>query len=1046
MPHAEWEKLKEIFHAAAALPSNDRADYLDNVCGGDLTLRAAVQSLLESHDQPTQFLDQPAYQAAASMLAGESKFRAGQTVAHYKLLSLLGEGGMGQVYLAEDTKLHRQISLKFLSHSFADDEQRRLRFEQEALAISALNHPNTLTIHEISEIEGQRFIATEFIDGQTLRERMNTRFNVHEAIEIAIQIASALMAAHRVNIVHRDIKPENIMIRNEDGLVKVLDFGLAKTHGPRHGALPNSQINTLLKVNTAPGVVMGTVSYMSPEQARGESVDECTDIWSLGVVLYEMLAGCAPFVAGTSSEILSAILSQTPAPTLTQYARELPPELAEIVQKALAKNKEQRYQTARDFSEDLKKLKHSLDLKANLERSTSPERLAVPTSERQSTTLNTPRLSGVQYAARRIKNHKWVVALTLATVALAVTSTLLWRYTRTPAAPVLTDRDILLLADFENKTGDDVFDHTLKQAVAVQLSQSPFLSIFPDTNVRQTLRLMDRSPDERVFGDVAREICQRQGLKAFITGSISPLGKRYVLTLEALNGLSGESLARTQVAAENKEQVLKAVSEATSVLREKLGESLSSIEKFDKALEVTTSSLEALKAFSLGLEQRNKGGYREAMPFIKRAIELDPNFAHAHLALATLYSNTDQPERAAESAGQAYSLRGKVSEYERLRISNFYYSFVTRELDKSIETLEVWRRTYPRDFAAPTSLSAVYAWIGQPDKSAEMAREALRLNPHNAVPRFNLAFALTRINRFDEAQEVLQSAIQQKFDNSDIRFFLYMIFFVKGDHAGIRQQLDWGQGRPDEYVTFKWQAHTAGFSGQWERAKDLARRSVDLAVQSDTKEVAAAFAADVAARGAAFGDCVHAKALAMQSFKLAPPDSPQPRAALALALCGESSQAQRYLARPTKLYPKDTKLNGLWLPTIDAAIELRRGNSAKALELLESASRYEVEAGYWPQTLRAQAHLKLNRATEAAAEFQKIVDNRGQDPLSALYPLARLGLARAAAMGGDVEKSRTEYEEFFKIWKDADAGLLPLREARREYEKISPRRHSALNK
>ena len=1031
-----WQNLKEIFHTAVVLSPHEREAYLDQACNGDLSLRRQVEELLRSHEETGNFVDAPAYQAAAEMWMDGLELKAGSKVAHYRILSLLGEGGMGRVYLAEDTKLHRKVSLKFLSADVTKDHERLRRFEQEARTASALNHPNIITIHEIGEEDGHQFIATEFIDGQTLRERLRSPLDLDESLEIAIQVASALAAAHRVNIVHRDIKPENIMIRKDDGLVKVLDFGLAKMSVLRRATM-DPEADTQLR-NTAPGVVMGTAAYMSPEQARGETVDERADIWSLGVVLYEMIAGCSPFVASTSNEIISAILSrETPAP-LTRYSRLVPERLEEIVEKALTKNKDERYQTSKDLLIDLKRLKQSLEVQKGLERSTSPQRLAASTSEGQSNspTKAANRISSVQYVVEQVKNHKWLATVGLAVVALAVIGTLFWRFTRTQAAPVLTDKDTLLLADFDNKTGDGVFDGALKQALAVQLSQSPFLSIFPETNVRQALKLMDRSPDERVFGEIAREICERQGLKAFITGSIVPLGSHYLLTLEAIHGLNGESLARAQVEAESKEKVLLALSQATSALREKLGESLTSIEKFDKPVEVTTSSLEALKAFSLGVEQQSKGSYREAMPFIKRAIELDPNFANAHSNLATLYANTDQPRHAAESAARAYSLQDNVTERERLRIINFYHSYVTHDLEKSIETLEVWRLTYPREVAAPTNLSAVYAWIGQPEKSAEAARDAIRLNPNHAVPQFNLAFALTRLNRFDEARDVLERALQQKFDNSDIRYFLYMIYSIREDSAGMQRQFDWTKGRADEYVALKWQAKTASLTGRWRESQDFWRRVIDLAVQSDAKEIAAEYAAEAAARGAASGQCVQAKAAAMQSVKLTPQESPQPGAVLALALCGESAHAQRLMSLPSKLYPKDTRLNGLWLPTIQAAIELRRGNAQRALEQLQSASRYEVEAYYWPQTLRAQAYLKLNRPTEAAAEYQKIIENRGQDPLSALYPLAYLGLARVAAKAGDVEKSRKAYEEFLKLWKDADGELSPLIEARREYERL----------
>src|SRR6266568_346151 len=374
MPDPHWENLKEIFHAALALAPPERAAYLEQASNGDLALRQAVESLLKSHEETDNFVDAPAYQAAAQMLVDDAEFKAGQTVAHYRIVSLLGEGGMGKVYLAEDTKLHRKVSLKFLSTNFTQDRERLRRFEQEARAISALNHPNTLTIHEINETDGRRFIATEYVEGQTLRERLNSGLEISEALDIAIQVTSALVASHRVNIVHRDIKPENIMIRDDDGLVKVLDFGLAKISVARAaeiGAI-DKEAATKIRASTAPGVVMGTVAYMSPEQARGDTVDARTDIWSLGVVLFEMVAGSSPFMAGTSNEVISAILAKTPAPPLARFAHDVAPRLEEIVEKALTKNRDERYQTSKDLLIDLKRLKQSLEFKAGIERRISP--------------------------------------------------------------------------------------------------------------------------------------------------------------------------------------------------------------------------------------------------------------------------------------------------------------------------------------------------------------------------------------------------------------------------------------------------------------------------------------------------------------------------------------------------------------------------------------------------------------------------------------------------------------------------------------------------
>src|SRR6266540_1423329 len=428
MPDSHWENLQQIFHAAIALAPHERADYLNEACSGDLSLRQAVESLLKSHEETDNFVDTPAYQAAAEMMLDDADLKSGQTISHYRILSLLGEGGMGTVYLAEDTKLHRNVSLKFLSANFMQDQERLRRFEQEARAISALNHPNTLTIHEISETDGQRFIATEFIEGQTLRERLRSGVDIDEALDIAVQVASALAAAHRVNIVHRDIKPENIIIRKDDGLVKVLDFGLAKVTQPiRTGT--NSELATEVIANTSPGVVMGTVAYMSPEQAHGDAVDERTDIWSLGVVLYEMVAGCTPFVAATSNEIISTILSKEPTPLLARYSRLIPERLEEIVQKALTKNRDERYQTSKDLLIDLKRLKQSLELKAGIERSASSEangggqleragdRAVTSAADSGPAALRTGyrhSVSSAEYIVSEIKQHKQSAAIVFA--------------------------------------------------------------------------------------------------------------------------------------------------------------------------------------------------------------------------------------------------------------------------------------------------------------------------------------------------------------------------------------------------------------------------------------------------------------------------------------------------------------------------------------------------------------------------------------------------------------------------------------------------------
>ena len=970
---------------------------------------------------------------------------AGTRFGRYEIRSLIRKGGMGEVYLAHDTQLRRPAAIKVLTSEFTHDKERLHRFEHESYAASSLNHPNILTIHEIGAQGDLHYIATEYIDGESLRDRLHhSRMQLREALEVGIQVASALAAAHQAGIVHRDIKPENIMLRR-DGYVKVLDFGLAKLTDTDAKQQESDDTPTRVMVKTDPGVVLGTSFYMSPEQARGMEVDARTDIWSLGCVIYEMVSGRMAFEGPTTSDVIGLILHKEPLP-LARYGHEIPAELDRIVTKALEKDREERYQVVKDLALDLKKLKRHMEFELDLERTVPPEdashAISTISGSTQATKASTARTdapavvhttSSAEYIVSQIKTHKKVAALIAAALVIAVTAAILFYF---KPASALTDKDTILLADFVNTTADTVFDGTLKQGLAVQLAQSPFLNVFPDARVRQTLRLMGRSPDDRVTKDMAREICQRQGLKAFLAGSITNLGSSYVITLEAINGQTGDEIAREQVEAESKEQVLKALTQAASNMRQKLGESLSSIRKFDAPLELTTSSLEALKAYTMGYEQSVRGKFLESIPYSKRAIELDPNFAYAYASLAVQHSNTNQPKLAAEYAEKAFALRDRVSELEKLRIAGFYYSFVTGEVDKQIEVFEMYKSTYPRDGRAPNNLSDVYGRIGQFDKAAQEARLAIQLNPNGVVGYANLAHPLIRLNRFADAKEVVAQALGQNLDSTLFRANLYEIAFVSADGAAMQQQVDWTRSKPDEYVGFAWQSKAAGFAGQWKRSQEFSVKAVELAGRSDAKEVAAQYAVESALLGAAFGQCSQIKATTSQSSGLERNTTFLTRGAVALALCGQASQAQSFVDELTKQQPKDTLINSLWIPVIRAAIQMNRNNAAEGIQLLESAKRYEAAAEFWPQYLRGLAYLKLKSGHEAAAEFQKILDNRGHAPLSALYPLAHLGLARAAALAGDLSKSRKAYQDFLAIWKDADSDLTVLQEARLEYEKV----------
>jgi serine/threonine protein kinase/Flp pilus assembly protein TadD len=1017
VPPERWQQIEELYHAALEREPESRAAFLDEACAGDEELRREVASLLAYDDKPASFIEAPVLEVAArelvSLSGAQTQPMAPAQIGAYQILSPLGRGGMGEVHLALDTRLGRKVAVKLLPARFTTDADRVRRFAQEARAASALNHPNIITIHDIGEVSSTHYIVEEYVEGETLRQRMTSapqqRIEQPAAIDIALQIAAALAAAHEVGIMHRDIKPENVMVRR-DGIVKVLDFGLAKLTEPS-APVVDTQAPTLAGGGTESGVVMGTPRYMSPEQARGEKVDARTDIFSLGVMLYEMIAGRAPFAGVTTSEIIAAILRDEQQPLA-----EAPPELERIVSRALRKDRTERYQTAKALLDDLNQLKERLLV----------EKLVVPPSGVSLRNRMLPPEGGTTNKRRR------AAIFTLAGLIIAAIAA--WFYFN--RAPVLTEKDTILLADFENKTGEEIFDKMLKQALAIQLQQTPFLNLFPEARMRHELTLMKRSPNERVTAEIAREICERQNLKALIAGSLAPLGSHYVITLEAINGQSGETLAREQVEAENEERVLRALSQAATGLREKLGESLSSIRRFDKPLEeATTSRLEAFKFYSQGSEQAISGRLMAAIPFLKRAVEIDPEFAYAYTLLSVMHGRTDRPGLAAAYAEKGYALRDKVSEYEKLRIANWYHDFVTGDVNKRVEALMLQKQMYTREWSGPNDLSLTYNLIGQSDQAIAEASESIRLNPLFAAPHKNLVQALLRLNRFAEAREVLARALQQKLEMTDFHSYLYQLAFIDSDTIGMQRQLDWARGKPEEHFALDWQTGATAFAGQWRKTQDFSWRAIGMTERGDTQEIAARYATEQALRGAVFGDCRQARADAAQGLKLERGRVSLPRAVLALALCGETNQVKALTDELAKRYPEDTVVNSIWLPAIRAALELQRGNAAQAIDQLQAASRYEAAAEFWPQHLRGQAYLKLGRGAEAEAEFQKILDHRGYAPLSPLYPLAHLGLARAAALTGDRAKGQMAWDDFFAAWKEADADLPILSEAKRGREK-----------
>ena len=1011
-----YQHTRDLYYAAYSRLPTERDAYLREQCGADEELLREVGSLLAADERAGDFLHKPALALdAEARLHEQHTALSGRCVAHYEISDLLGAGGMGEVWRARDTRLDRHVALKVLPLHFASDANRLQRFTREAKTASALNHQNIVTIYDIGEVltkAGElHYIATELIEGETLRQCLKARgkFAWREAIDIASQIAAALDAAHRVGIVHRDIKPENVMLRS-DGVVKVLDFGLAKLTEP---PTADGQVSTMISGSTDSGVVMGTPRYMSPEQARGEKVDVRTDIFSLGVLLYELVTGQAPFASQTMGESIAAILRDEPPP-LTQLVPTAPGDLERIVIRALRKDRADRFQIIGTLLSDLKELKQQFELQAKLD-AILPSAHDRHSASSEGGTANVGRETSSLAARARQAMTGW------------------FSRRRSSVLPVLNERDLIVLADFENQTGDSVFDGTLKQSLAIQLRQSPFLSLFPEERVRHTLRLMKRSPDERITARIAQEICLRHNLKAFIAGSIAPLGSYYVITLEAIHGQTGFQLETEQVEAHSKEQVLRALSQAAVRLRAKLGESLHSIQQFDKELEeTTTEKLEAFKAYSLGYEQTLNGRLIDAIQLYRRAVELDPDFSYAWSMLSIHHSVGGKPGLAAEYAEKAYLLKERVSDYEQLQVTFRYHYNFTGDLHKALEAATLFKRIYPRTSTAPIDMLVAHDGLGQHEQAVAEGREAIQLNPNFAPGYFYLGRSLVRANRLTEAQEVFRQAIEQKFDLLNIHAGLYQIAYAAGDAAGMQQQLDWMHGKPEEFVALDWQAGAAACAGQGRQARELARRAIEVAARGDTKEMAARFALEQALRGVALGDYAQACVDARQGLSFARGRASLPRAALALALCGAADEAEPLLDEMRQRFPTDTAIHAIWLPTIGAALELQRGNAAQALDHLHATLSYEGAAEFWPQSLRGQAYLQLGRGAEAQAEFQKILDQRGHAPLSPLYPLAHLGLARAAKLTGATEQCQQAYADFFTAWAAADADLPLWLAARRE--------------